>query len=225
MLLLAVVAVHLYRAAKARNPDEPSWWLNRCLRTDRVRAQHARARRHAHDPGRRLRRAASSRRKGPRTTCSTPGAGGRDVSAYRVAGARLLAGEGVAGRDAARSADAIHGSARIALGPAFVLGFGSVRAAAVADRPGRAVPGCLAARPATGMEDRTGRAVADRRDAGRRTCRRCPSRPEPAATARSTQSAPACASRAPTRGQGQRQLGGSRCGHASQRRWCWRAWA
>ena len=167
MLLLVVVAVHLYRAAKARNPDQSNLVLVTGVYgpigfaiSTLVRAVTLTIL--ADDFAGRA--ASLQTEKAADDLLNTPALVAATV--FGLTGLLALGFWLVKGSlDGMRLGllTRFMGVLGIALGPGAGARLRPVRAAAVADRPGRAVRRLLAARPAAGMEDRTGRAVADRR--------------------------------------------------------------
>ena len=140
------------------------------LRPGRVRRQHDDARRHLHDPGRRLRRPRGSDRSAVADDLL-------DTPVLDVANVLGLTGVLALGFWLVKgSLDAMRiglltrfmGVLGIALGPALVLGFGLLVLPLLAGRPGRAVPRPLAARHAAGLDHRQGGAVAQRQGMRRR---------------------------------------------------------
>ena len=196
MLLLAVVALHLYRAIKARRPEEPlvvavmgvyGPVALALVTVARAVALGVIAGDFADRPTQTL---GGRRRRLEDPALLIP----QYLGISAVAGAGVLAREGLARRDAGGPADPLHGRGRDRAGPAFVLGFGSLILPAVADRAGGPVRRVLAARPPTRMGVGRGVAVAERgASAPSRRCRRCRGAGGRAATARSSPSARVCA--------------------------------
>ena len=171
ILLLIVVAVHLYRATKDRNPDQSPVVLAVGVYGPAAFA-------------------ASTTLRAITLTVLADDFAGRAVQTERAAEglldtpvlvvgtilgltgrarARLLARQGIAGRDAARAPHEVHGGARDRARPRAGARLRAAGDAAVAVRARDHVRRLLAARRAPGMEHRTRRAVAGpgRRPPGR----------------------------------------------------------